>query len=102
MVMRSGCASLTKRRATATAIFTDDNPNGFIGEYGATFEWGDGLTSQTADTDFASNPSGLGFVITAVHDYGQPAKGSTYLVVITLAEKDNAFDSVRMSLMVTF
>jgi hypothetical protein len=49
------------------ASFTDADPNGVIGDYSATINWGDGIT--TAATSITANAGGRGFLVHGTHQY---------------------------------
>jgi ELWxxDGT repeat protein len=62
------------------ASFTDANPNGAVGDYSATIDWGDGTTSTGSIV-----ASGKGFVVNGSHVYTTPpTKPDTVTVNDTL------------------
>ena len=61
------------------ATFTDADPNGIAGDYVATINWGDGITSTGS---VVANSSG-GFMVTGSHTY---AEEGSYTVSVTISD----------------
>src|SRR5262249_32921466 len=62
------------------ATFTDANPNGAVGDYTATIQWGDGATSTGTLAYDAGN--GL-FTVTGTHAY---AEEGSYALAVAVAD----------------
>jgi len=69
------------------ATFTDADPNGSLGDYTASIDWGDG--TSTAGT-VAINPNG-GFEVDGTHAYTQ---GGNYTVAVAISDTGGAAASV--------
>jgi hypothetical protein len=67
-------------QATVTAFFADKNPNNVAGDFTATINWGDGITSTGTVTE---NSPGLYEVTGPAHTY---AGAGQFTVTVTLAD----------------
>jgi hypothetical protein len=72
-------ASPNQASTVVVATFTDADPAGTIGDYGATITWGDGHTSSGT---IAANGSG-GFMVTGTNTY---AAAGTYTVTVQIMD----------------
>jgi RHS repeat-associated protein len=77
------------------ATFTDADPNGAIGDYTATINWGDS-TTQTGGAIQANSPSG--FKVTSGHTY---ATAGTYTAVVTVSDQGGSWSAVNVTVTVT-
>src|SRR5262249_26027754 len=66
--------------------FTDPDPAGTAGEYGATIDWGD----SSAPTTGTISGSAAGFTVRGTHTY---LEEGAYSVTVTITDTDNAFNS---------
>lgn len=83
----SGINFTTRKRTTFSgpvATFTDADPNGALGDYTATINWGDGTTTACpgAACSISVQPSGA-FQVQAGHQYGRQG---TYSVTIQVRD----------------
>ncbi len=70
------------------ATFTDADPLARVGDYSATIDWGDGVTSPG---QVAANARG-GFDVTGTHTY---AEAGAYAVVVAIADAGGSMASAR-------
>jgi hypothetical protein len=67
------------------ATFTDPDPAGAAGEYSATIDWGDSLTTTGTISGTAAS-----FTVSGTHTY---LEEGLYTVTVTITDTDNAFNS---------
>ena len=75
------------------ATFTDDDPNGMVGDYTATIDWGDG-TDTTSGIIAAGTDPGT-FTVTGSHTYDAPASSP---IVVTVQDVGGSQDSVTLAM----
>jgi hypothetical protein len=76
-------ASLTFNATIAT--FTDADPNGKLGDYRASIDWGDGTTTPSAPISAATDGR---FAVSGSHTYAQPG---TYTITATIRDLGTSF-----------
>jgi hypothetical protein len=88
--------------AGAVATFTDDDPNGEVGDYSASISWGDGTTSSGAvSTGFVVSGShtfgeGRFTITTTIHDLGGASAVATCTITVDLTAPTTSATVTRL------
>ena len=65
----------------AVAVFTDSDPNGAVGDYTATINWGDGQSSSGTIFLIGKTPNGVAFSVDGSHAYAEEGNYTVNVVV---------------------